>query len=424
MFNEDEKYTQNLNRQISFYQGLDDNKQFNFTPSRISGAMMQWGTKHDLLLSKLVVEMKYDWKRIAKQFNKKWITPRFVRDRYRAITEPLLPKKTRFTHDEDLQIVKYYTQYGSNWKAITNFLPGRTSTMIKNRFYSSIKKKNLIPSMLMELSKRAENENWEEVLLEMDHCLNLEEDERRQKEWQPQRIIDQEEIFYNQPELDDEKIKEKQENLLKNLCECPPTNNVLPDIEHELDNRLQEKIFSLKKEDLSTIQEEQPFSLDTNYFPSFQMNNMPAQNEGNPVLNTFDDDTFKFLNSNNSFDQFAFYDFEDKSAQKPFMEPQFTFDDQNDVFAFNQQSSLLSFQSYIEDLNSRNIKESPLKNTIEFEMPQTPVKVQQDDSIQVKDEAECEQALVFLNDKIASLMTLYKDTKVELSRFQDGKRLQ
>lgn len=50
-------------------------------------------------------------------------------------------KKTRFSLQEDQTIAHYYKKHGSNWKIIAKYLPGRTESMIRNRFYSTIKKK-------------------------------------------------------------------------------------------------------------------------------------------------------------------------------------------------------------------------------------------------------------------------------------------
>jgi len=61
-----------------------------------------------------------------------------------------LKRKTRFTHREDLILVRYYQVFGCDWEAVSQFLPGRASNVVKNRFYSYIKKKKLLQSLINE----------------------------------------------------------------------------------------------------------------------------------------------------------------------------------------------------------------------------------------------------------------------------------
>jgi hypothetical protein len=88
-------------------------------------------------------------------FNSQSVSPKFLKDRYKGLKEQVSNKKTRFSHQEDLTIVRYYKKIGSNWDAIAKFLPDRTPSMIKNRFYSSIRKKGLIESLYKEIATEA-----------------------------------------------------------------------------------------------------------------------------------------------------------------------------------------------------------------------------------------------------------------------------
>jgi len=56
-----------------------------------------------------------------------------------------LPFKSRkkFIHKEDLLIVKLMKEHGTNWVKIAESFPGRDAIMIKNRYYSFIKKNRL-----------------------------------------------------------------------------------------------------------------------------------------------------------------------------------------------------------------------------------------------------------------------------------------
>lgn len=61
--------------------------------------------------------------------------------RYKEITQNRVHRKTKFTHKEDLIIAKYFDKLGSDWKKIASFLKDRTGVMVKNRYYSYIRKR-------------------------------------------------------------------------------------------------------------------------------------------------------------------------------------------------------------------------------------------------------------------------------------------
>jgi len=102
---------------------------------------LQWNSSQDELLLSLAYELKCDWKTISKQFNETKVTPRALRARYNYLKSITLPNKARFSHEEDSKVLKYYEIYGTNWRAVANMLPGRTTTAVKNRFYSALRDK-------------------------------------------------------------------------------------------------------------------------------------------------------------------------------------------------------------------------------------------------------------------------------------------
>ena len=63
-----------------------------------------------------------------------------IKSRYEKRLNPRL-KFTKFTPEEDALIINLYKIYGSTWNNISKYLPNRSSIMIKNRFYSNLKKK-------------------------------------------------------------------------------------------------------------------------------------------------------------------------------------------------------------------------------------------------------------------------------------------
>jgi len=106
----------------------------------------------ELLLS-LASKYKHDWKKVSKKIfklHKKKLGPNLLRIRYKELAPDLTQKRVRFTHTEDLLIVKLYSQFGYDWEKIAADFESRTSIMVKNRFYH-IKKKNILQSLLNEV---------------------------------------------------------------------------------------------------------------------------------------------------------------------------------------------------------------------------------------------------------------------------------
>lgn len=160
--------------------------------------------EEDELILSLGLKYKNDWKRVAKQILKirgRKLGPKKLKDHFKSLTKGSLPKRIKFTHEEDLQIAKYFEQFGADWGKIATFLPARSAMMIKNRFYSYIRKKNIVSDLLNELS-HSDNQN-----LEDEECLNSsilkEEDEADLEESEAQTQF----ISYNQPKQNESAIK-------------------------------------------------------------------------------------------------------------------------------------------------------------------------------------------------------------------------
>jgi hypothetical protein len=78
------------------------------------------------------------WSKIASQFfhNR---NAKQIRDRYTNYLDPAI-NNSNFSPKEDLQILDLYNRYGNKWSLIKQFVQGRSSDCIKNRFNSSIKR--------------------------------------------------------------------------------------------------------------------------------------------------------------------------------------------------------------------------------------------------------------------------------------------
>jgi len=118
--------------------------------------LKDWNEKKEKTLKNLAGKCKYDWKKIAKKFNASentQITPLTLKQKYKDLTKVAIPLRVKFTHEEDLQIAKYFEIYGCNWTQIAVHFNDRTAMMLKNRYYSHIRKKNLLASMLEEVKE-------------------------------------------------------------------------------------------------------------------------------------------------------------------------------------------------------------------------------------------------------------------------------
>jgi hypothetical protein len=104
---------------------------------RPGGVKGIWTNREDKKVIKLVKQYGRDWGLISKLMIIR--TGKQIRDRYLNSLDPCL-NKAKFTPEEDEIIVKYYLKFGSKWTKIASFLKGRSGDMVKNRFYTFLKK--------------------------------------------------------------------------------------------------------------------------------------------------------------------------------------------------------------------------------------------------------------------------------------------
>ena len=103
-------------------------------PGLIKGA---WDKEEDAKLLLLYEKYGKNWAAISKEMPHR--TGKQIRDRFLNSLDTKF-ERGKFTEEEDQIIIKYYKIYGNSWAKIAKKLKTRTGDMVKNRFYSSLKK--------------------------------------------------------------------------------------------------------------------------------------------------------------------------------------------------------------------------------------------------------------------------------------------
>ncbi|CAD8163347.1 unnamed protein product [Paramecium octaurelia] len=96
-----------------------------------------WSAIEDEQLLELVKIHKRNWGMIASIMH--WRTGKQIRERFINKLNPEI-RAEPWSKEEDLIVMDAYQKYGSRWTEISKLLKGRPENMIKNRFYSFIRK--------------------------------------------------------------------------------------------------------------------------------------------------------------------------------------------------------------------------------------------------------------------------------------------
>lgn len=106
-----------------------------------------WSKHEEDLLIELVGKFGKNWAKIASIHKTR--SGKQIRDHYNYCID----NKTNYTEEEDQKILSLYQTYGNQFSKFTDYIPGRTSESIKNRFHSSIKRKykNLQPQLYLSM---------------------------------------------------------------------------------------------------------------------------------------------------------------------------------------------------------------------------------------------------------------------------------
>lgn len=115
-----------------------------FKVSNTSANRVAWNKEHETQLQSLVERHQgRNWKKIAEEmqriFNCPELSAKKCRERWCNCANPEL-NKTALTEVEELFLLFYHYEYKNKWTMISQHLPNRNSTKLKNNFSSFIRK--------------------------------------------------------------------------------------------------------------------------------------------------------------------------------------------------------------------------------------------------------------------------------------------
>jgi hypothetical protein len=117
-------------------------------PGLIKGS---WGKEEDSKLLSLYKKYGKNWAAISREMPHR--TGKQIRDRFlNSLDEKY--DRGKFTKEEDQILLKYYKKYGNSWSKIAKKMKTRTGDMVKNRFYSSLKKEIINKKGLLNLKRK------------------------------------------------------------------------------------------------------------------------------------------------------------------------------------------------------------------------------------------------------------------------------
>ena len=96
-----------------------------------------WTNEEDKKLIDLVKQYGQNWSLISSVIEGR--TGKQIRERWLNKLNPVIDR-SRFTKAEDEKIIELFRKSGAKWKEISKEMPGRTENMVKNRFYSYIRR--------------------------------------------------------------------------------------------------------------------------------------------------------------------------------------------------------------------------------------------------------------------------------------------
>jgi len=212
-------------------------------PGLIKGA---WGKEEDEKLLMLHEKYGKNWAAISKEMPHR--TGKQIRDRFLNSLDTKF-ERGKFTEEEDQTIIKYYKLYGNSWAKIAKKLKTRTGDMVKNRFYSSLKKsifknKNFLRRKRVYFSpnkyKKKQIEKKNEETHKIESPFEIQKEKVKIENKVNEKVEEEKEVSdhidnLNEPILEnDDRVPEKNEiNLIENNF-----NNFSNDFERKNPNHI------------------------------------------------------------------------------------------------------------------------------------------------------------------------------------------
>jgi len=143
---------QKASKKISKVSGQESSKKV--MRKKHNKARNPWTPKEDAQLIELMKKYGQSWAMISSVMEGR--TGKQIRDRYLNKLRPNI-KCGDWSPQEDELLVKLLNEVGNRWSLIANQLPGRTEGQVKNRFYSSIKKRLQCNGTLLSQESSSKN---------------------------------------------------------------------------------------------------------------------------------------------------------------------------------------------------------------------------------------------------------------------------
>lgn len=107
--------------------------------SKIPATKGPWTAEEDQIVADLVNENGPKWSMIAAKLQGR--TGKQCRERWHNQLDPSI-KKEAWSEEEDMRLIALHQELGNKWVDISRLMPGRTDNAIKNRWNSTIRRRD------------------------------------------------------------------------------------------------------------------------------------------------------------------------------------------------------------------------------------------------------------------------------------------